>query len=367
MKFTIDRTTISDALVNASKASAVRSNMPALEGVLIKLKNEVITVTGYDLSMGIKCTVSPIEAIEEGEIVVNARIFGDMIRKMPAGAVEITSDDNKDVFLRSGEIEYKVKGISGDDYPNIPDLRREVTFYMDESVLKSMIRQTIHAVALTDIKPIFMGSKFHIENNVLEIAAVDGVRMAKRTEPCEYNDLDFVVPKKTLDEFMKMLSDEPNEKKVSICIDRNQICFAKEDYTIISRLLEGTFIDYDKIMNFTETSSAVVNASDFASSLDRTLLLNTDKYKCPVICTFENDKLHIEIKTAIGNLNEHLNIKYTGESMKIAFNAKYMIDALRNSECDEVRVDFTGALQPIRVRPLGDESFVGIVLPVRNK
>jgi len=166
---------------------------------------------------------------------------------------------------------------------------------------------------------------------------------------------------------MKMLSDEPNEKKVSICIDRNQICFSKEDYTIISRLLEGTFIDYDKIMNFTETSSATVNASDFATSLDRTLLLNTDKYKCPVICTFESDKLHIEIKTSIGNLNENLPIKYTGETMKIAFNAKYMIDALRNSECDEVRIDFTGALQPIRIRPLGDDSFVGIVLPVRNK
>lgn len=366
MKFTIDRTTLSDALINASKASAVRSNMPALEGVLINLKKGSITVTGYDLSMGIKCVISPIEAIEEGEIVVNAKIFGEMIRKMPAGAVEI-STNGINVKIRSGDIVFDIAGMSGDDYPNIPDLRKEVTFYMDESVLKSMIRQTIHAVALTDIKPVFMGSKFHIQNNILAVAAVDGVRMAKRTEPCEYKDLDFVVPKKTLDEFMKMLSDEPNEKKVSVCIDRNQICFAKEDYTIISRLLEGTFIDYDKIMNFTETSSATVNASDFATALDRTLLLNTDKYKCPVICTFENDKLHIEIKTSIGNLNENLAIKYTGEPMKIAFNAKYMIDALRNSECDEVRVDFTGALQPIRVRPLGDDSFVGIVLPVRNK
>ena len=340
--------------------------MPALEGVLIKLKEESITVTGYDLSMGIKCVVSPIESIEEGEIVVNAKIFGEMIRKMPAGAVEV-STNGLNVKLRSGDIVFDVAGISGDDYPNIPDLRKEVTFYMDESVLKSMIRQTIHAVALTDIKPVFQGSKFHIENKVLTVAAVDGVRMAKRTEPCDYTDLDFVVPKKTLDEFMKMLSDEPNEKKVSICIDRNQICFAKEDYTIISRLLEGAFIDYDKIMNFTETSSATVKTSDFASALDRTLLLNTDKYKCPVICTFEEGKLHIEIKTSVGNLNENIPINYTGKTMKIAFNAKYMIDALRNSECDEVRVDFTGALQPIRIRPLGDDSFVGIVLPVRNK
>ncbi|MCR4780506.1 MAG: DNA polymerase III subunit beta [Ruminiclostridium sp.] len=366
MKFTIDRTTLSDALMNASKASASRSNMPALEGVLIRLKKDVITVTGYDLSMGIKCIIPPIDIVEEGEIVVNARIFSEMIKRMPAGAVEISTND-LEVTLRSGEIVYKLSGLSGDDYPNIPELRNNVTFYMDEATFKSMIRQTIHAIAVTDLKPVYMGSNFHIENNILSIASVDGVRMAKRTEPCEYKDLDFVVPKKTLEEFMKMLSDEPNEKKISVCIDRNQICLSKEDYTIISRLLEGTFIDYNKIMSFQETSSATVKMSDLASALDRTLLLNTEKYKCPVICTFENDKLHIEIKSAIGNFNENMPVKYTGSPIKIAFNAKYMIDSLRNSECDEIKLDFCGDLQPIRVKPVGDDSYVGIVLPVRNK
>ncbi len=366
MKFTIDRSTLSDALTNASKASAVRSTIPALEGVLICLKNDVITITGYDLEMGIKCMTSPTEAVEDGEIVVNAKIFGEMIRKMPAGLVEVSSDGDN-VTISSGTIVYNVVGVSGDNYPNIPELKNDISFQVDESVMKSMIRQTIHAVALTDIKPVHMGSKFHIENNILSVVSVDGVRMAKRVEPVQYNDIDFVVPKKTLDEFMRMLSDEPNDKKISICIDRNQICFSKEDYIIISRLLEGNFIDYDKIMNFEEKMTAIVNANDFSTALDRTLLLNTDKYKCPVICSFENDKLHIDIKTSVGKMSDTLPIKYTGEKLEIAFNAKYMIDSLKNSECDEVRVDFTGALYPIRVRPLEDDSFVGIVLPVRNK
>ena len=366
MKFTIDKSVLSDALTNASKASAVRSSIPALEGVLICLKNNEITITGYDLEMGIKCIVSPTEAFEDGEIVVNAKIFGDMIRKMPSGIVEITSvADN--VTIRSGNIVFDIVGVSGDNYPNIPELKRDISFEVDESVMKSMIRQTIHAVAVTDIKPVHMGSKFHIENNVLSVVSVDGVRMAKRVEHVDYNDIDFVVPKKTLDEFMRMLSDEPNDKKITVCIDRNQICFSKEDYIIISRLLEGNFIDYEKIMNFEEKSSAVVNALDFSTALDRTLVLNTDKYKCPVICTFENDSLHIEIKTSIGKMNNDLPIKYTGDKLEIAFNAKYMIDSLKNSECDEVRIDFTGALFPIRIRPLEDDSFVGIVLPVRSK
>ena len=366
MKFTIDKTILSEALTNASKASAVRSTIPALEGVLICLRNNEITITGYDLELGIKCIVLPNESIEEGEIVVNAKIFGEMIRKMPAGLVEISAEGDN-VMIRSGSVEFNIIGVSGDNYPNIPELKKDISFQVDESVMKSMIRQTIHAIAVTDIKPVHMGSKFHIENNILSVVSVDGVRMAKRVEPVEYNDIDFVVPKKTLDEFMKMLSDEPNDKKVTVCIDRNQICFSKEDYIIISRLLEGNFIDYEKIMNFEEKSSAIVNATEFSTALDRTLVLNTDKYKCPVICIFDNDLLHIEIKTSIGKMNSDLPIKYTGDKLEIAFNARYMIDALKNSECDEVRIDFTGALFPIRVRPLEDDSFVGIVLPVRSK
>lgn len=367
MKFSIDRNTLSDALSNASKASSSRSPIPALEGVLINLKEGVITVTGYDLEMGIKCKVSPAISEEEGEVVVNAKIFGEMIRKMPAGLVEISTDKGVNVTLRSGSVVFNVVGVSGDQYPNIPELRNDITFYVDEAVLKSMIRQTFHAIATTDIKPVHMGSKFHIENNVLSVVSVDGVRMAKRVEPVNYNDIDFVVPSKTLGELMRMLSDESNDKKVAICIDRSQICFSKDDYMIISRLLEGSFIDYDRIMNFEEKSTAIVKASEFSQSLDRTLLLNTDRYKCPVICTFENDNLDIEIKTSLGKMSDKLAIKYGGEKLEIAFNAKYMIDALRNSECDEVKIDFTGPLSPIRVKPLDDESFVGIVLPVRNK
>lgn len=367
MKFKIERNLLSDALVNASKASASRSSIPALEGVLINLKNGMITVTGYDLEMGIKCRIPPAEAVEDGEVVVNAKVFGEMIRKMPAGLVEISTENDVNVTLRSGSVVYSVIGISGNNYPNIPELRNDITFYVDESTLKSMIRQTFHAIAVTDLKAVLMGSKFHIKDNVMSVVSMDGVRMAKRVEPVEYDDIEFVVPSKTLGELLRMLSDEENEKKVAICIDRSQICFSKEDYMIISRVLEGNFIDYNRIMNFEETASAVINAREFASSLDRTLLLNTDRYKCPVICVFENDELSIDIKTALGQMNDNLKIEYNGPKFEIAFNAKFMIESLRNSECDRVKIDFTGPLAPIRIRPLGDESYVGIVLPVRNK
>ena len=367
MKFKIERNILSDALVNASKASSSRSSIPALEGVLINLKNGIITVTGYDLEMGIKCKIKPAEAIEDGEVVVNAKIFGEMIRKMPSGLVEIYTENDVNVTLKSGKIVYNVVGVSGNNYPNIPELRNDITFYVDESILKSMIRQTFHAISTNDMKPVHMGSKFHIKDNVMSVVSVDGARMAKRVEPVQYNDIDFVVPSKTLGELLRMLSDESNEKKVAICIDRSQICFSKEDYMIISRILEGNFIDYERIMNFEATSSAVINAREFATALERTLLLNTDRYKSPVICVLDNDEISIDIKTTLGQMSDTLPIKYSGSKFEIAFNAKFMVDSLRNSECDEVKIEFTGPLAPIRISPLGEENYTGIVLPVRNK
>ncbi len=367
MKFTIDRTTISEALVNASKASSSRSSLPALEGVLINLKNGIITVTGYDLEMGIKCRIQPAEAIEEGEVVVNAKIFGDMIRNMPAGLVEISTENDVNITLRSGTIVYNLVGISGMQYPNIPELRNDITFYVTENVLLSMIRQTFHSIAVTDIKAVHMGSKFNIKDNVMSVVSVDGVRMAKRVEPVEYNDISFVVPSKTLGELLRMLNEEEGEKKVAICIDRTQICFSKDDYMIVSRLLDGNFIDYDRIMNFDETSAAIINARELSASLTRTLTLNTERYKCPVVCVFENDELSIDIRTALGHMSDTMAVKYSGPKLEIAFNAKFMIDSLKNSECDKVKVEFTGPLSPIRIKPIDDDSYVGIVLPVRNK
>ena len=266
MRFKIERNTLSDALVNASKASSSRSSIPALEGVLINLKNDIITVTGYDLEMGIKCKIKPAEAIEEGEVVVNAKIFGEMIRKMPSGLVEIYTENDVNVTLKSGTIVYNVIGVSGNNYPNIPELRNDITFYVDESMLKSMIRQTFHAISTNDMKPVHMGSKFHIKDNIMSVVSVDGARMAKRVEPVQYNDIDFVVPSKTLGELLRMLSDEPNEKQVAICIDRSQICFSKEDYMIISRILEGNFIDYEP--SFRGTSSLFISRiSHFLSNI----------------------------------------------------------------------------------------------------
>ncbi len=368
MKFTIGKSKFSEAINNASKATAHSSPIASLEGILLTLKGKTLTVTGYDLEMGIKSSVEVEEAFGEGEIVVNAKVFGEMVRKMPVSnpiVIEVTDDCN--VFMNCGDIELNVVGISGKEYPNIPELKLETSFQIKENILKSMIRQTIHAVSVSDDRPVQKGSLFEITNNTLSVVSVDGVRIARRMEPVEYKDIHFVVPSKTLSELLRILSDDTDCQDITICIDRSQISFAREDYIIISRLLEGDFFDYHKVIAFPEKSELKVKAADFISSLDRSLLLISEKFKSPVICSFESGRIIIKCKTGLGRINEKIPAEYNGAAMEIAFYARYMIDAVKNCECDEVKIHFTTPLSPVRVmQPEGDE-YTAIVLPVRQK
>lgn len=367
MKFKADKNVLFEAVTSASKACAAKSSITALEGVLFSLKGNNLTVSGYDLEMGIT-TVVPVNGLEDGEIVLNAKIVSEMIRKMPSGReMEFITKDETQLTIRSRQFEFSTTGLSGNEYPNIPDINRDNSFLIKESVLRSMIAQTLYATAQVDIKPVHMGSKFYLSDETLDVVSVDGVRLARRTEKIVAKDFDFVVPAKTLSELIRVLNPEAEDSFVEVSIDRNQICFSRKDYRILSRLLEGTFLDYAKTMDFKETSTAVVKAKDFIDALDRTLLLISDRFKNPVICTLENDTLKVFCQTNLGTVNELIPIKYDGERLEIAFNARYMMDALKYSECDEVRLQFVNSLKPIRVLPLGDNSYSALVLPVRIK
>lgn len=367
MKFTADRNLLSDAIINASKVTASHSSIPALEGILINLKNNKLTVTGYDLDSGIKNIIPVISAEEEGEVVLNAKLIADMLKKMPSGfPIEITCVNETEVTIKCDSVEFNLTGVSGNNYPNLPEMSLETSFTIKENILKSMIRQTVFAVAQNDLKPILTGVLFEIKDNVFNMAAVDGVRIALRTEKVEYHDLSFVVPTKILYEMLRILSDEDTGKDITVIMDRSQVGFNRDDYITFTRLMDGTFIDYTRFTSFEPVSEAIVNARQFAASLDRVLLL-TERFKSPVKCTFENDVLTVKCKTNLGSIHENIKIKYSAAKMDIAFNARYMMDALRNSECDEVKVQFTKNPSPIKVVPLSGNEFTYLVMPVKVK
>ncbi|MCH5201219.1 MAG: DNA polymerase III subunit beta [Oscillospiraceae bacterium] len=367
MKFTADRNKLSDAIINASKVTSAHSSIPALEGILVNLKNEKITVTGYDLDSGIKNIIPVISAEEDGEVVLNAKLIAEMLRKMPAGCpVEMTCENETNVTIKCGPVEFKLVGVSGQNYPNLPEMSLETSFQVKENVLKSMIRQTIYAVAQNDLKPILTGVFFEVKDNVFSMVAVDGVRIAMRNEKVNYKDLSFVVPTKVLNELLRILSDEDTGKDITVLIDKSQVGFNRDDYITFTRLMDGDFIDYRRYTNFVPTSEAVVNARQFAASLDRVLLL-TERFKSPVRCIFENNKLTVTCNTNLGSIHEEIKADYPYPKLEIAFNARFMMDAMRNSECDEVKLQFTGPLSPIKIVPVSGEDFTYLVVPVKMK
>ncbi len=379
MKFKADRNKLSEAVGNASKACATKTAFNSLDGVLLSLNGNKLTVTGYDLEMGIKVMIM-VDGEIDGEIVVDARLFGDMIKRMPNdNPVEIEVKDEKDVTVRSGKIKLEIQGTSGNNFPNILDLNDDISFGIKENILRNMLSQVSHAIAQTDINPALMGAKFNICDNMLSVVTSDGVRLALREEKVTYNDLAFIVPEKTVMELCRNLSESEIENDVKITVDRNQICFSKDSYIIFSRLLEGKFIDYNRIIDFKPERTATVNVREMISSLERTLLLITERFKSPVVCSFngegEDAVMHISCKTNLGTIDEDLSVKYDTnysdndkeKDFTIAYNPKFMLDALKNSGCDEVKIMFLTDLSPIKIVPVSEDGFLFVVVPVRLK
>ncbi|MDR2531316.1 MAG: DNA polymerase III subunit beta [Oscillospiraceae bacterium] len=379
MKFYADKSTLAEAVISASKACAVKTAFSALDGVLLNLKGNNLTVTGYDLETGIRVNIN-VEGETDGEIIVESRLFSDMIRKMPDNSkilVEVKESEKVSVSL--GKIKLNIQGTKGENFPNIIELNKNVSFTMKEKTLKNMLSQIDHAIARKDINPALMGARFDIENNMLYIVASDAVRLALRKEPLEFNDMGFIVSEKTVVELTRNLSDEDGD--VDIVVDRNQICFSKEKYAIFSRLLDGKFVEYKKLVESQSNRELIVNTREFIDSLERSLLFINERFKSPVMCEINDEDrcIYLSCKTGVGEFDEEIGIirgnireNMNSEEKKsfcIAFNPRFMIDALRNSNCDEVKLEFLTELAPIKIVPSaeGDNDVLFVVVPVRLK
>ncbi len=365
MKFSCKKELILSVVQTTSKAAAAKSSIPALEGILLELEGNKLTVTGYNLDIGIKTDIE-VNGIENGNIVINARMAGDIIRKMPSGDITLSCDSNNMASIVSRETELSIMCISADDYPVVPQVNPETSFSVPQKMIKSMINQTKFAVAVTDTKPALMGCKFEIADNVLSVVAVDGVRIALRQEPVVYDNIEFIVPAKTLDELVHILADD-NDKNVTICIDKNQISFSVGDYIMISRLIDGDFIQYRNHLVCNDEVYAEVNCRDIIDMLERSMLIINEKNKNPIRCELNGDTLAMSCTTGLGKINDKISVKYSGEPITIGFNAKYMLDAFKACDSDSVKLIMSSSVAPIIIKPLSGAEFTFLVLPMRLK
>lgn len=365
MKFTVNKSDITEAVSNIQRAVSTKTSIPALEGILLSATETGLELCAYDLELGIT-TVIPAFVMEPGKAVLSAKLFSDIVRRTPAETVTVSVDEKNMATLESGYSRFSIIGIPAEEFPELPKLSDSTQISLPGALLKSMIRQTLFAIAESDAKPIHQGSLFSLENGILDVISVDGYRLAVRREPVDFSeDLSFVVPGKTLSELLKLIKD--SEEPVEISAGRRHILFKIDNYTVISSLLEGEFLNYKAAIPPESQTEVVLKTREAIDSVERVSLLITDRLKSPIRCLFDNNEVKLNCTTSMGRASDQLDVEMTGQSVEIGFNNRYLLEALRNTECDEVKVQLGGPLSPMKVVPKEGDSFLFLVLPVRLK
>lgn len=371
MKFTCDKNLLCETINNVSLAVSFKSTLIALEGILIKCTGQTLTLTGYNLELGIIKSI-PVTAEEEGEIILNASLLSNIVNKMPAGNIHFSSDDKLLTVIRCNDAEFTILGLDSEDYPEIPLISNEQELYIKHDLFMNMISQTLFAIAQTDQTPVYTGALFDIKQKMLSVVAVDGYRLAIRKEAIDVDgDFQFIVPGKTLSEILKLLaklpSDDENEILIQIRVSNKHIIFDISGYSIISRLLEGDFLDYNSAIPKQATTVATVNTREFINSINRASIIINDRAKSPIKCEFNSTIIKLYCETTLGKVQDAFEAQVSGDPVKIGFNNKYMADALKASECDQVLIEMSGQLSPMKILPPEGDSFLFLVLPVRLK
>lgn len=363
LKILCDRGKLSDSLTNVSRAVSQKSPIKTLEGVFLKAKGNKLTLSGYDLEIGITTDID-VRVEREGEIVIVAKLFNDIIRRLPEDNVSIEVDDRLIITIRSGAAEFAILGLAATEYPQLPTISDGDSFEINQNVLKGMIRQTLFSVSKSEAKPVHTGSLFELKDNEFNIVALDGYRLAMSKQPvmCDI-DKSFVVPGKTQNELLKMIKDE--DKDISIVVGDKHAIFTVDEYSVVTRLLDGDFLDYRASIPSSFKTEFTVKVRSFLDSVERASLLITDRLKSPLRCVFSDDEVEISCSTTVGKVVDQFPVKLSGERVVMGFNNVYVQEALRATESDEIRVKLNGALAPMIILPKEGEEFLFLVLPVR--
>jgi len=366
MKFICSKTELSEAIGNVSRAVSPKSTIPALEGIKVKISENTVELTAYNLEMGIRTSISA-ETEGSGEFVVSARLFSEFTRRMSGDSITFDVSDDLVINISCSATECSFSAMSADEYPELPKVDSNRSFTVKQTTLRSMINQTSYAASLNESKPVLTGELFDIENGSFNLVAIDGFRLAIRNEltACQ-ESYHFVVPKKALMEVSTLVK-EDEEKVCRIYTNDRHIIFEMDNVFVISRLLEGTFHNYKMSIPNSYKTEVIVNKRDLSTCLERCSLLIDDKNKSPIRCEIGNGVMKISCKTGIGKINDAISSDISGEMVTIGFNNKLMFEAIRAAEGDKVRLRFNGAMKVIEVLPLEGESFIFLIMPIQLK
>ena len=367
MRFTCEKSMLVQGLNIAGRAVAQKSSLSVIEGILCRAGHG-LSLTGYNMETAITYEIEA-EVTDPGDCILPAKLFGDIIRRLPEGPVTVVVDETFKVSIRSGYASFTISAESADDYPDLPDVNAGRAIQIPQSRLKELIGGTLFAVSENQGRPIHTGVKFEVTNDSITAIAVDGFRLARRTFHPEENtgrELNFVVPAAGLKEVEKILTD--CDDNAAFTLGTKHILFQIGTATLVCRLLEGEFLDWRKVVPTNCPIKLVANVSDLSSSVDRVGLIVSEKYKSPVRCIFGHQELLMRTNTTIGAAEDRCSLAGDGKELEIGFNVRYLADALRAIPSEEVTLELTNGLSPIVLTPVDNKfDFAYMVLPVRIK
>lgn len=367
MIFSCEKVLLQAAINTAARAVSPKSPIPALEGILLEA-NESLRLTGYNLETGIR-TMVPAQIDRPGSLVLSARLFGEIIRKLPDDVVVFRAEGYM-VKITCGMTEFNILATDAEDFPDLPTVEDKNSFSIPRSALGSMIHQTIFAVSDNESRPIHTGSLFEVDDTGLTVVSVDGYRLALRHEAIVEKSgapsFGFVVPGTALGEVEKICGD--SEEAVFITQGDRHVLFRAGDTMLVSRRLEGEFLAYKQAVPRNNPIKVEGDTRALLTSIDRVSLIISEKLKSPLRCVFEENLLKITTKTGIGDAADQCPLLGDGGGLEIGFNNRYLMDALKAAPADRVRLELSTGVAPCIILPAeGEENFLYMVLPVRLK
>ncbi len=379
MKFTIHREQFVQSVQHVSKAISSRTTIPILTGIKIDATDEGVTLTGSDSDISIECFIPKeddeneyVEIEEEGSIVLQAKVFADIVKKLPENKIELTVQDQFATTLKSGSSVFNLNGLDPEEYPRLPQIEEDSVFKLPTDLLKNIIRQTVFAVSTVETRPVLTGVHWQIEDGELTCTSTDSHRLAVRKAKAETNtdDLQFsnvIIPGRSLSELSKILDD--SDEWIDIIVTENQILFKAKNILFFSRLLDGNYPATSNMIPNTSKTGLKLDTKVLLQATERALLLSRDgKNNVVNMKTMENGQVEItSITPEVGKVTEDLqSIELTGEELRISFNGKNLIDALKVVDSSEIHVTFTGAMSPFVLKPVDHDNTLHLFSPVRT-
>lgn len=363
MKFLCTKNKLQESIFTVQKAITGKSSMPVLNGILLQAYNNTLKLIGSDIDLSIITTIQA-NIEEEGSIVIDSKIFGDIIRKLPNNDIRISTIGDNSVEILCQKSRFNIIHMNAEDFPEISNINENVFFSISQNTLKDMIKSTIFAIAQDEARPILTGVLFEIKDKKLNLVALDGYRLALKSKSLDNeNVINAVIPGKTLNEVSKILGDD--DQNVNITFTPNHILFNLLNTKIISRLLQGEFIKYNSIIPEEYSLKVTAKRDELLNCIERASLMAKDSNTNLIKLEIEQDNMIITSNSQIGMVREELNIILQGDTLQIAFNSKYLIDVLKIMKEEEIIMEFSGSVSPCIIKNSRENNCIYLVLPVR--